>query len=333
MRGVWVEATRGGAVESRHRVHVAVVDEGGLRAYAGDPEFRTFARSSVKPIQALPLVDEGGVEALGLTDAELALCCASHGGEPFHIEAARSILAKAGADESALACGPRWPNHEPSARALRASGVEPGAIHNECSGKHGGMLAFARMRGWSLEGYHRPDHPVQRRMLEEVSRWTEVPADRIGMGVDGCGVVTFAVPLTSLAGAFARLAAAAHRGEAGPARVLGAMARHPEYVGGTDRLCTEIVRATGGRILAKIGAEGVYCGWIPEAGLGVALKVEDGSQRASGPALTAVLRELGLLTAEEYERLRRFARPELKNTRGEVVGELRVDVALEVAGG
>ncbi|MBI4408480.1 MAG: asparaginase [Gemmatimonadetes bacterium] len=325
-----VEVWRGALLESQHRVSVAVADaRGRLRARAGDAELVVFARSAAKPFQALPLVDDGVAERFELSGAELALCCASHNGEPLHVDAARSILRKIGTDEDALACGPHPPLHEPSARALQRIGAAPGRLHNNCSGKHGGMLALARTHAWPLTGYHRSDHPVQQRMLEEVSRWTELTTEELPTAVDGCGVVTFGLPLAALAGAFARLSAAARGGERAPATVVQAMVRHPEYVGGTDRLCTELMRVVGGRIFTKVGAEGVYCAGVPGAELGVALKVEDGSKRAAEPALLAVLRALGLLLEDELARLSRYAEPDVINTRGEAVGRIRATVELE----
>ncbi len=331
---MWVEVGRGEWVESRHRVHVAAVDaDGRLVAGAGDPRWPTYARSAIKAIQALPLVEDGGVDRFGLTDAELALCCASHSGEAYHVEAARSILAKIGETEDALACGPHAPFHAPSARSLSDAGIAPGRVHNNCSGKHAGMLALAKLHGWPTEGYHQAGHPVQERMLAEVARWTAVPKEVIATGIDGCGVVTFAVPLEALARAFARLSAAAWSGEAGPVRVVEAMRRHPEYVAGTDRLCTDLMRATDGRVIAKVGAEGVYVAGVPHRGMGVALKVEDGAKRAVEPALLGVLHALALLTDEEYAALEWYAEPTLTNTRGEAVGRIRVEVALESIGG
>lgn len=330
---VEVEVWRGPVVESRHRVAVAVVDAvGRLRAWSGDPDVVVFARSAVKPFQALPLVDDGVADRLGFEPAELALCCASHNAEPRHVDAAHALLRKAGAGEEALACGARSPMSRAAARELEKRGLEPTRVHNECSGKHAGMLALARAHGWPLAGYHRAEHPVQQRMLEEISRWTEIPPDEIPTGVDGCGVVTFALPLRSLAGAFARLAAAARRGDAGPARIVRAMVENPEYVAGTERLCTELMRAADGRIFAKVGAEGVYCAGIPGAELAVALKVLDGSDRASGPALLGTLASLGLLSEEELETIERFASPEVENSRGERVGRLQARVELETPG-
>jgi L-asparaginase II len=334
MSGIWVEVWRGSLVESRHRVSVAVVDAGGrCRAGAGDRDLVTFARSAAKPLQALPLVEDGVVTRFDLTLAELALCCGSHSGEPQHVEGVRSILRKIGADEEALACGATPPMSELAARLLQEVGASPGRIHNNCSGKHAGMLALARAHGWPLAGYYRAGHPVQERMLEEVARWTGVPADDIVTAVDGCGVVTFGVPLSALAAAFARLAAAARRGEDPAAAVVQAMVRHPACVAGPGRLCTELMRVADGRIFAKVGAEGVYAAGIPGAELGIALKVEDGGKRAAEPALLAVLRGLGLLSPEEIAELEEFTHPEVRNTRGERVGVIRVTGLLEPARG
>ncbi len=325
---VRVEVTRGAWVESSHRVHVAVVGaDGTVRARAGDPDTFVFARSSVKPIQALPLVADGVVSAFGLTEEELALCCASHNAEPRHVELATSILRKVGLDESALACGPHPPYHEPAAKTLVAGGHEPGRIHNNCSGKHAGMLALARHHGWPVEGYHEPDHPVQRRMLEEVTRWTGTDPGDVRTATDGCGVVTFGVPLRGLALAFARLA---HEAEKGPGtaagRIVAAMTTHPYFVAGTGRLCTELMRVANGRLVAKTGAEGVYAVGVPSDGLGVALKVTDGAKRASEPALLALLRELGVLTDADVASLAAFAAPVVRNTRDEDVGAIRARI-------
>lgn len=334
MTKVQVEVLRGDAVESQHQVHVAVVDEtGALLAESGEVELLTFARSAIKSIQAMPLIEDGVAERFSFTDAELALAMASHGGEPFHVAAARSMLEKIGATEEELACGPHSPYHEPSARALRESGARPGRVHNNCSGKHAGMLALATAHGWARAGYHELAHPVQQRMLRETVRWSGVEAERVATGVDGCGVVTFGLPLSALARTFAALGAAAWRGEAGAPRLVTAMVRHPEYVAGTDRLCTDLMRVTEGRVIAKVGAEGVYCAGVPELGLGIALKVEDGAKRAAEPALLGVLRMLDLIDAVEHEKLLGYAEPVLTNTRGEEVGRLRPVVALERRGG
>ncbi|MGD8277397.1 MAG: asparaginase [Gemmatimonadota bacterium] len=325
-----VEVRRGAIVESVHRVSVAVVDAGGrMRARAGAPERITFARSAIKPIQALPLVEDGVLDRFEFGDRELALACASHSGEPRHVDTALAILRRIGVDPSMLACGPHAPFHEPSARALIEAGREPSRVHNNCSGKHAGMLALACHHGWPALGYEQILHPVQQRMLEGMAAWSGVVRDEIGIGVDGCGVATFALPLDALARAFGALAGAARRGEPGPERVLRAMGRYPEYVAGTGRLCTQLSRAVHGRIVAKVGAEGVYCAAVPGAELGIALKVEDGAWRAAEPALLAVLRALTLISDDEVGQLDRFAEPVVTNTRGERVGGLRAVIRLE----
>jgi L-asparaginase II len=324
MTAVRVEVTRGGRVESAHAVDAVAVDGSGRTVLtAGSPQEAVFARSAIKAFQALPLVEDGVVERFGLTSEELALCCASHSGEARHVDAARSILSRIGLGEESLACGPHAPFHGEAARALARAGEEPGRIHNNCSGKHAGMLALAVAHGWETEGYQQADHPVQRRMLAEVARWTGLAESEIPVAVDGCGVATFAVPLTALATAFARLLAAAGADpDGGPARVVGAMAEHPFMVAGTNRLCTALMEATGGRILAKVGAEGVYVAGDRDAGVGVAVKARDGARRAAEVALLAVLEDRGLLDAGSRA-LDRWARPRIRNTRGEDVGSVR----------
>jgi L-asparaginase II len=329
-----VEVWRGPLVESTHRVHVAVAGaDGRLRAGSGDTARITLARSAIKAIQALPLVEDGAAARYGFGDREIALCCASHSGEPRHVEGVRDMLSRIGVEENALACGPHSPFHGPSAEALAESGRQPGRIHNNCSGKHAGMLALACFHGWPVAGYNRADHPVQQRVLEELSRWAEVAADDIATAVDGCGVVTFGLSLAGLAGAFARLSAAARKGNSPAATVLGAMKAFPEYVAGTDRLCTDLMRTVDGRIIAKTGAEGVYCAAVPGAELGIAVKVEDGAKRASEPAIIAVLRALGLLSDQEFVRLAAYAEPDIRNTRGERVGGIRASIELETGNG
>ncbi|HSG08706.1 MAG TPA: asparaginase [Longimicrobiales bacterium] len=318
-----IEVVRGEMVESRHRVHVAVVDADGLLvASVGDPATAAGYRSAAKPLQALPLVEDGVVERFGFTLEELALCCASHEGEEAHVAGVRSILDKAGLDESALRCGPHTPFSDAATRGLFARGEEPARIHNNCSGKHAGMLALAVAHGWDPEGYHLADHPVQRRMLDEIVRWTRIGPAQVGTAVDGCGVVCFGVPLDAMAGSFARFAAAAHRGEA-PGRIVEAMVSHPFMVGGTRRACTEVMERTGPRAFVKLGAEGVYGGGLPARGLGFAIKVTDGARRGVEVALVRVLEGLGSLDESDVRALERWRRPPVGNTLGDVVGEVR----------
>lgn len=324
-----IELVRGAMVESRHRIHAAVVDaDGRLRASTGDPMLATFFRSSAKPLQALPLVADGAMERLGFTDEELALCCGSHAGEPRHVAVAESMLRKIGADGEMLACGVHPPFHAQTRRDLAEAGLEPGRLHNNCSGKHSGMIALARTRGWAPEGYHRVEHPVQQRILAEVSAWVDMPVAAIGLGTDQCGVVSFALPIHNMALAYARLVRAARRGDRAPARVVDAMIQHPEMIAGEGRLCTELMQRTAGRMVAKLGAEGVFCVGVPGAELGIALKVEDGAQRAVAPAALAILRQLDLISEEDLGALHAHAYPQLRNQSGEPVGQLRPNLRL-----
>ena len=318
-----VEVVRGDLVEATHSLRVVVTDrEGAVVASIGDVEALTYYRSAAKPLQALPLLEEGVVDRFGLSDAELALCCGSHEGETDHVAGARSILRKAGLEESLLRCGAHLPLSPEATRALLAGGGQAARVHNNCSGKHAGMLALAAALAWDPVDYHLPGHPVQRRMLDEIRRWTGLSTEGIRTGVDGCGVPCFAVPLRDMAASFARFAAAAARNE-GARRVVTAMAAHPFMVGGTGRACTDVMRQADGRAFVKIGAEGVYAGGATEQGLGFAIKVADGRRRAAEVALVHVLFELGILSSDDVYALRRHANPTLYNTRGEEVGEIR----------
>jgi L-asparaginase II len=327
-----VEQRRGGHTESVHRVHVAVVDaDGALVARAGDPQLVTFWRSAAKPFQALPLVVDGVADRFGLTSVELALACASHSSEPGQVERVREFLQKVGCSERDLRCGPHAPLAEHVAEDYRTRGVRPTAVYSNCSGKHTGMLALARHHEWPTEDYHRLAHPVQQRCLDEVSRWTGVSRDEIGTAVDGCGVVCFALPLRNMALAYARLTVAEFGSRMGGAHltspqsaIVEAMLRHPELIAGERRPCTELMRAHPGRVIAKVGAEGVYCALLMGERLGVAVKIEDGHGPAAALAIAAVLDQLGVRPIPQSL----VAHPNL-NTRGEPVGELRVFGALE----
>lgn len=319
-----VEVLRGETVESIHRVHLAVVEAGkGLVASAGNPAHHSFVRSAIKMFQVLPFVESGGVENFGFTDAELAVCTASHGGEPFHVAAVQSMLEKAQLTEHALACGPHAPMHAPSADALRDARVAPSRIHNNCSGKHAGMLAYTSQQGWVTNGYHRPAHPAQQRICSTVARWMQVEANDIEQAVDGCGLPTFALPLDAVAEGCARFAAAVADKKPAPSQIFMAMNAHPEMVAGTDRLDTDLMRAVPGQLFSKVGAEGFYAAAVPTRRLGLALKVEDGSNRASEPALLAVLRLMDVIGQREFEALARYALPVILNTRGETAGHIR----------
>ncbi|MFK7695274.1 asparaginase [Paenibacillus sp. HJGM_3] len=328
-----VRVTRGSLTESRHAGHLAVVDtHGRLVAALGNPELMTFARSSAKPLQAIPVVESGAARAFGLVPEELALMCASHNGEPAHIEAIERFLKKLGLGEAHLNCGPHYPYYEPAADRMKRLGDAPRTVHNNCSGKHSGMLALALRLGVTVQGYMAPEHPVQRRMLDAVSALSGVPADRIALGTDGCGVPVFGLPLASLARAFAvfgRPDGLVPETRAEACRTLAAAIRQaPFYLAGTGRFDTHLVEATGGRLVGKMGAEGVFAVTAPELGVALAVKIADGAQRALYPTVVEALRQLDWLTAAELERLREFHKPAVRNWAGDIVGAITPEFEL-----
>jgi L-asparaginase II len=319
-----VIVTRGALVESRHRVHAAVVNAAGtLVAGARDAAIVTHWRSCAKPFQIMPLIESGGFDTLAWGDDELALACASHGGEPEHVKIASAMLASIGMEEGDLACGPHEPLSQRGQKALRDAGARPTRLHNNCSGKHAAMLARATTAGWSSFGYERHEHPVQEACLEEVSRWTDVPTGKIGLAVDGCGVPVFVLGLTPMAHAYARFADASRRSAEIPSRIAHAMQTRPFLVGGSDRFDSALIEATEGRCISKVGAEGVHCVAIVDEGIGIAVKVEDGAQRAQFPAVISVLQRFGALPRDLPPRLAEFFHRPLRNTRNEIVGEVR----------
>lgn len=332
---VLVELTRGPLVEAIHRGHLAVMRADGTRlASVGDPAGKvTYWRSSAKPFQAMPLVETGAHERFGLDSRDLAICSASHMGEPMHVERVLALLERIGCDQDALSCGAHLPYDEASANVLRAAGQRAQPVHNNCSGKHAGMLALARHLGAPLDGYAVPDHPVQLAIASSVRAVLGV--GELRTATDGCGVPTFAMSVEQMALAFARLAApetlADPQGRA--ARLIGtAMRAHPELVAGTARFDTDLMRASP-RLTSKGGASGVQCVGI-EGGVGLALKIDDGSvvpPFSRGVAMVEALRQIGALDAAQVDRLAAHSRPVLRNVAGSVVGEVRPAFQLQAS--
>jgi L-asparaginase II len=331
---VLVEATRGDARESAHCGAVVVVDADGHRVVAlGDVERPVFPRSAVKVLQAIPLVESGAAARLGLDDEELAIACASHNGEPEHVAVVARMLAKAGLDESALECGTHWPRVEQVAHALAASGREPTALHNNCSGKHAGFLCLACMLcdGVGLrqyaKGYVMPRHPVMRAVTEVLQAATGHDLAQTPRGIDGCSIPTFAIPLHRLALAFARIGTGTglRPGHArAAARLRLAVARHPFMVAGSSRFDTTVMATFGERVFCKVGAEGVFCAALPERGLGVSIKIDDGNTaRAAEVAMAATLEAFVDLDDEEADLLAGLSDVRLRNWNGIEVGALR----------
>ena len=322
-----IEVTRGSMVESRHRVVYALADSSGrVLRRAGDPERVIYPRSAAKPLQALALVESGAADAFGLGDAEIALACASHSAEPRHVETVRAWLARIGCSPADLECGPQLPSREQDLKTLFGTGAEAEAVHNNCSGKHSGFLSVARHLGVPTAGYIKYEHPVQQRVLGILESLAGLDLSTAPRGVDGCGIPVIGVPLGNLALAMARFADPADQPETRQkacARVRAALAAEPFMIAGSGRFCSDLIAASGGRVLAKTGAEGVFCVSLTELGLGFALKVEDGATRAAEVATINLLRDLGLLDAETCAAVERLFEPPILNRAGDRVGLLR----------
>jgi L-asparaginase II len=318
-----VAVTRGNDVESVHRVHAAVIGADGiLMGGARDTRFLTHWRSCAKPFQVMPLLQSGAFDDLAWGNDELALAVASHGGEPEHVAIATRMLADIGLEEGDLACGPHEPMAPRGQKILRESGARPTRLHNNCSGKHSAMLARAHVAGWKTAGYEKPEHPVQQGCLESVARWAGLAPAELGRAVDGCGVVEFSSPLESMARAWSRLAVSMEDDDHAR-RIHTALRARPMLFGGSDRFDSIMIEETDGKVIAKVGAEGVHAAAIPEQGIGVVIKVEDGAQRAQFPAILRALQYLDALPATLPQRLEDFRRKAIRNTRGECVGEVR----------
>ena len=324
---ILVEVTRGDLVESVHRGSIAIADASGkLRLALGDVTSPVYSRSSLKPMQAMVLVESGAAEAFGLSDEEIALACASHSGEPMHTDRVAAWLTRLGLSEQDLACGAHPSRVEKVAEAMIRDGVKPTRIFNNCSGKHTGFLTVARHWDIATDGYEQATHPVQRAVaavLRDLSG-----AGELTYGIDGCAAPNFATSLTEFARAAAKMAApeTLEKPRADAARrIIGAMIKHPELMSGTGRACATLIRASGGCAAVKTGAEGFFGGWIPGAGLGIAIKIDDGAGRAAETVIAAVLDRLGLLG----DGARGILRAPVLNTRGTVVGERRPAAALQ----
>ena len=323
---VLVDVWRGDMVESRHRGAVAVVDaRGNVVAAWGDIDRPLFARSAIKPLQALPLVESGAAESLKVSDEELALACASHGGEPGHVQTANDWLDRIGLGPDDLECGGHLPYYQPATAALLRSGDTPSAVHNNCSGKHVGFLTTAMHLGEPTHGYSRPDHPVQRRVrqtLEDLSGEKLVDAPT---GIEGCGIPVIGLSLRATAYAMARLGSPqdlpVKRARACE-RVAQAMTNAPFMVAGSKRFCTEVMRVTGSDVIVKTGAEGFFTAALPTRGFGVALKIDDGAGRAAEVAMGAILRYLKVLDDLAVQSLSEQLEPSVQNWTGTLVGRI-----------
>ncbi len=324
---VVVEITRGNSVESIHQVDIAIADNAGkITTTYGDPDIHIYPRSSIKSLQALPLIESGAADAYDFEDKHLALACASHNGQPMHFQAASEMLHRSGLDGSCLECGAQLPKYpEDQMTAMRSEGgLQP--IHNNCSGKHSGFLAFAKHTGLKTNGYIGFDHPVQKEIAGVLEEVTGAKHSADNYGIDGCSIPTFKIPLTSLAVAYAKFGVGE---DASPLRsksmirLRDACLKHPEMVAGNNRVCTQLMQTLGNRAFVKVGAEGVYTMSLPELGLGVAMKSRDGSFRAVEVAVSQLACDLLKLDETDREKMKLLTNPVLKNWNGIEVGSAR----------
>jgi L-asparaginase II len=334
---------RGPHVESAHRGSLAVVDERGRSLHGcGDAALPVFTRSAAKPFQAMPLLLAGGEKRFRLDDASIALMCASHGGEPGHVRQAREILRCGGFKVEDLQCGAHAPMHDGAARELVRRGEKPTALHNNCSGKHAGLLLACRALDLDPAGYTDAGHPLQRKIRTLLAWYADVPESQITVAVDGCELPVFRLPLSALAAAYARLGAARLPGEdqaaaAVRARILRAMRKRPDMVAGSGRFTTDFIAAGRGRWIGKEGAEGVYAVTLlpttrAAKSIGLAFKLEDGSARPRDAVTLAALERLGALPLEIRRTLATYAEPVVHNARGRDVGRIEADVPISAAG-
>ena len=321
------QVIRGETVESVHTGHVCIVDgEGNQIASLGDPSTVTFFRSAAKAFQAIPFITSGAADVFEFSEEEIALACASHSGEPQHVKLAGSMLLKAGLTQEDLKCGAHAPFNEAESQRLLRAGYKPTQLHNNCSGKHAAMLAFAKHIGADIATYDSFDNRIQKRILKCVADLTEVPESDIKIGIDGCAAPNFALPVAAMAKSFANLIRPTKFPEITQKacyRIVSAMIAHPELIGGTDRLDTQLMQAAPGRIISKVGADGVWlCGVLPSdkysTGLGIALKVADGDDYRARPAVAVeILRQFGVLSKDD---LTEISPMPIKNRRGDNVG-------------
>lgn len=330
---VMVEVTRGDIVESQHRGRIAVVDrEGAVVLSWGDIEAPVYPRSAIKPLQAIPLIESGAADACGASNTEIAISCASHGGERMHVDAITVWLKRCGLSVADLECGIHTPSHGPSSDDLVRDGMPSQAVHNNCSGKHAAMLVTAKHLGDPTAGYIDYTHPVQQRVLGVLEQMCSLDLAAAPRGVDGCSIPTVAVPLGNLALAYARFA---DPGDEVPARradaiqrIHAALTAAPQMIAGTGRYRSEIIRATQGKVLVKTGAEGVFCGAVPALGLGIALKCEDGATRAGEAMMTAILLRIGVIDNTTLQSIDRALPQPILNRNLRVVGEVRTTAVL-----
>lgn len=325
MKELIVQVKRGDYPENIHRCHLVVVDRYGNNVFQkGDGNYLTCLRSAAKPLQAVPIMLNNLDKYYGLTEQEVAAFCGSLNGEPFQIDVVRSILQKANVAEDCLKCGATYPSYKKAADDLRAKGEKPAPIYHNCSAKHAGMLIVCQFKGYDKSTYLKPEHPLQQEILEIISDYAELKKDEIKVVTDGCGLPVFFMPLKNIAIAYKNLALKMENSQSRVRRLLKAALDFPEMVGGTDRLCSNVIKTTNGKVFAKVGADGVYAAFNINKMESLAMKVEDGSAKAVQTAFVVAMEKIGWLNPSEFSKLEKYWKLSIKNSLGNVVGEVEV---------
>ncbi|MGI6122745.1 MAG: asparaginase [Acetivibrionales bacterium] len=317
--------TRNRYVESIHQGYICVVDSDGKVIYKkGDINTKFFFRSSAKPIQIIPFIHSGGAKAMDYSPKEIAIGCASHSGEKMHQDTVLNVLKRLNLDVKDLHCGVKRPYNEDENNRLILQGEKPSALHAGCSGKHAAMLAYSKFLGYDISDYNKASHPVQQEVLKTISIFTDQQIDGIPIGTDGCGLPIFILPIYNMALSYARLTKYSKDPDStyheSCKAVFEAMNKHPEMVAGTGEFCTELMQHTNGKLIAKIGAESVYCLGIKEKNLGICIKIVDGGERAVYPVVIQLLLELKVIGDDEYEKLKHWHISKLLNNLDEHIG-------------
>lgn len=319
--------TRDNYIESIHYGFICVVNSSGkILHHRGDYQTKIFFRSSAKPIQVIPLLQSGAAEALGFSNKEIAIACASHSGQKMHQETVEGILKKLQLNDTNLHCGVMTPYDEKESKRLLTEGKSPSVFHCSCSGKHSAMLALAKFHGYDIEDYEKISNPVQQEILKTISDFTDVNIDSIPLATDGCGIPIYLLPMHKIALSYAKIATYAQDTNSPYHRscktVFDSMNEFPEMVAGDGEFCTELMQVTKGKLIGKAGCEAVYCISVKERNLGICIKIIDGNERAVYPAVMELLRKLDILRPSEFNSLKHWHRQELKNNLGEIIGEI-----------
>lgn len=319
--------TRNGNIESIHYGIICVVNPAGeIMYHLGDYRTRIYFRSSAKPIQVIPFMQSGAASEYLFSQKELAIACASHSGQKIHQSVIKNILDRLNLEESNLHCGIMNPYSEEESRRLLSSGETPSVLHCSCSGKHTAMVALSKYRGYGIEDYEKRTHPVQKEILETIAEFTQESIDTIPVGTDGCGVPIYLIPMNKIALSYAKLVDFAQNEREKYHNtcktIFESMTTHPEMIAGDGEFCTELMQATNGKLIGKVGCEAVYCLGIKKHSLGICIKIADGNERAVYPVVIQVLRDLGILNQSEFTKLEHWYRPVLKNNRQEEIGRI-----------